>query len=406
MAKTPKPLNDTQLKTVKTDTEIRLNDGNNLSLFVRASKDKSKLSKTWQFLFTSPVTKKRTRKNIGSYPALSLAEARGKALYFHSLLEKGLDPFIYEKEQAEKEQQQKITVKAMAEIWKKKKAQEVTEKTLNNEYRRLELWLFPVAGDELVQNITLPKAIELVEPIYQAHPDTARKVIGYFVSIFDRAVSLGYLPYNPIANLKKEFRKVSPVNQPSIHYNELPKFLKALNLSNRMMRTKLLIEWQLLTMVRPAESVSVEWKEIDFEKGLWHIPAEKMKGKQGKKRPHIVPLSKQALEVLAEMRKYKCNSPFVFSHRLKRDEPCCSETANNAIKSIAGYKGKLTAHGIRSTARTFLTDAGVDHFVAEACLAHSTGSEVSRVYNRSNYLDARREAMQQWGDFVTECKKA
>lgn len=405
MAKLIKPLNDTQIRNLKTDRKIRLGDGNNLFLLATPSKSGKVISKIWQFLYTHPGTKKRLRKNIGAYPALSLGEARDMARNYHSLLNKGIDPFEYAKEQAIKEQQKQITVKAMAENWKQKKAQEVTGSTLENEYRRLELWLFPLFGDELISNIKLPKAIELLEPIHKVRPDTARKITGYFVNILDRAVALGYLDYNPIATLRKEFKKVAATNQPCIHYSELPDFLKSLNLSNRLMQTKFLIEWQLLTMVRPAEATNAEWSEIDFDEKLWHIPADKMKGKRGKKRDHIVPLSNQAIIILNELKKYRTGSPFIFTHRIKQNEPCCSETANNAIKSINGYKGKLTAHGMRSTARTYLTDIGTDHFVAEACLAHNIGSEVSRVYNRSDYLNARREAMQKWGDYVEQCKR-
>ncbi|SUB32817.1 prophage integrase [[Pasteurella] mairii] len=405
MAKSVKPLNDTQIKTVKSTKPIRLSDGNNLFLFINPSKNGKSLSKIWQFLYSHPKTKKRIRKNIGVYPTLSLRDAREIVRNYHSLLNQCIDPFEYAKEMEIKERQNQITVREMAENWKNKKAQEVLERTLENEYRRLELWLFPIFGDEMIKNITLPKAIELLEPIHQAHPDTARKITGYFVNILDRAVALGYLAYNPIANLKKEFKKVAAINQPCIHYSELPEFLKALNYSNRLMRTKLLVEWQLLTMVRPTEAVSVEWSEIDFHNRVWNIPALKMKGKKDKKLPHSVPLSTQAIMILEEMKKYCSGSSFIFPHRTDRNSPCSNETANNAIKSI-NYKGRLTAHGMRSTARTYLTDIGIDHFVAEACLAHRTGSEVSRVYNRSNYLEARREAMQKWGDYVEKCKKS
>ncbi len=402
MAKFIKPLTDTQLKKLKlSDKSYTLGDGNNLYIFV------SSKSKIWQFIYTHPTTKKRIKKNIGKYPAVSLAKAREKTISYLALLEDNIDPFEYAAEQAEQERKNAITVREMANIWKDKKKSEVLPATFKDLWQRLELWLFPTFGDVPIKDIKLAEVIKQFAPAYEIRPDTIRKVSRYFVSILDRAVILGYLNYNPLSSMKGEFRKPVATHQPAIHYAELSAFLSLLVKAHLNPLTKYLIEWQLLTMVRPAEAVQAEWHEIDFINKTWHIPAHKMKGLKDRKKPHIVPLSSQALALLEELKKYSLHSSYLFPSRLDHNKHYSSGSANVAIKRIdnGSYKGKFTSHGIRATARTYMTDIGIDHFVAEACLAHTTGNEVSRVYNRSNYLDARRSAMQKWGDYVEQCKK-
>ncbi|MDO4626593.1 MAG: tyrosine-type recombinase/integrase [Pasteurellaceae bacterium] len=403
MAKSIKPLTDSQIKKLKSaDKEFIVADGYNLYIVVTPSN-----TKLWRFIYSHPVTKKRIKKSIGRYPDVSLLRARDKARSYNSLLADNVDPCEYEQEQARKEEKRSITVRQMAEIWKAKKALDVLPYTLKDLWGRLELWLFPTFGELKITEINLTDVIGKFTPLYKERPDTVRKVIGHFISILDRAVFMGYLIYNPISSLKGEFKKPYGKNQPAIQYAELPTFMELLEKSRLFPETKLLIEWQLLTMVRACESVSVEWSEIDFEKKIWHIPAHKMKGLRDKKKPHSVPLSTQALLVLKEMKRMNYHgSPFVFPNRLNKQCHCSKGTANSAIKRIdnGSYVGKFTSHGMRSTARTYLTEIDIDHFVAEACLAHATGDTVSRVYNRSEYLERRREAMQKWGDYVERCK--
>ena len=128
---------------------------------------------------------------------------------------------------------------------------------------------------------------------------------------------------------------------------------------------------------------------------LWVIPADRMKAK----REHVVPLSKQALEILEVMRPISANRQYVFPSRNDSKQPMNSQTVNAALKRI-GYDGKLVAHGLRSIASTTLNEAGFNPDVIEAALAHSDKNEVRRAYNRSTYLDQRKELMEWWGNKV------
>lgn len=171
--------------------------------------------------------------------------------------------------------------------------------------------------------------------------------------------------------------------------------MRSLVMSNLSVPTRCLIEWQLLTLVRPSEASGARWAEIDLDAKLWTIPAERMKAK----REHIVPLSPQALDILEVMRPISNHREHVFPSRNDPKQPMNSQTANAALKRI-GYGGKLVAHGLRSIASTTMNESGLNADVIEAALAHSDKNEVRRAYNRSIYLDKRIELMNWWGAFV------
>jgi len=155
------------------------------------------------------------------------------------------------------------------------------------------------------------------------------------------------------------------------------------------------ILWQLLTIVRPSEAVTIAWREIDFDNSLWVIPPEKMK----MKREHAVPLCSQALAVLEQLRPVSGHREFVFPSIKEPRQPMHAQTANAAIKRM-GFSGELVAHGMRAIASTAMNEAGFNPDVVEAALAHLEKDEVRRAYNRSVYLKQRVELMQWWGDFV------
>lgn len=192
------------------------------------------------------------------------------------------------------------------------------------------------------------------------------------------------------------FEKPNKQNMPTLRPEELPKLMRSLIMSNLSVSTRCLIEWQLLTLVRPSEASGARWAEIDLDAKLWTIPAERMKAK----REHIVPLSSQALEILEAMKPISASREHVFPSRSDPKQSMNSQTANAALKRM-GYGGKLVAHGLRSIASTAMNEAGLNPDVIEAALAHSDKNEVRRAYNRSSYITHRIELMQWWGTFVT-----
>lgn len=209
------------------------------------------------------------------------------------------------------------------------------------------------------------------------------------------AVNTGLIDANPASGIGMAFEKPKKKNMPTLRPEELPKLMYSLSMSNLSVQTRCLIEWQLLTLVRPSEASGTQWKEIDFDAKLWRIPAERMKAK----REHIVPLSPKALDILEVMKTISAHREYVFPSRNDPQKPMNSQTANAALKRI-GYGGKLVAHGLRSIASTAMNEAEFNADVIESALAHSDKNEVRKAYNRSTYLEQRKNLMNWWSSFV------
>lgn len=167
------------------------------------------------------------------------------------------------------------------------------------------------------------------------------------------------------------------------------------------LQTRCVIEWQLLTLTRPSEAVGAKWEEINLDKKLWSIPAERMK----MDRPHNIPLSPQAIKILEIMKSINHKSEFVFpTARPPYNKPMSSQTANMAIKRM-GYKDKLVAHGLRALASTALNEQGFNYDVIESALSHVDKNAVRRAYNKAKYEHQKRIMLDWWGDFVEQASQ-
>ncbi|WP_386692516.1 MULTISPECIES: tyrosine-type recombinase/integrase [unclassified Lonepinella] len=356
------------------------------------------------YSYRQPVSKIIKRKSLGTTEQMSLDQAKETAIKFNILLSKGVDPLEYEEQQAKQEQRRRITLNEIALDWQEMKSKNLKPKTLSDQIARFHNHLFPILGDIAITEITLADAREKIKPIYDKTPHMGEKVARDLRSLGNHAVEMGVLDNNHLLLIKNSFQRPKSKNNKHIKAEELPEFMRRLANSNLQLQTRLLIEFQLLTMVRAKEIVTAEWADIDFNSACWHIPAGKMKG--GKKA-HDVPLSRQALAILKEMRQHTAQQKYVFAHRSEHGKHCSSGTATQAFKRALGYKGIMTPHGMRGLVRTYLSDKNITFYeVAEACLSHKHGDAVSKAYNKSTYYEQRQIVMQQWGDFVEQCKKA
>ncbi|MCX8616888.1 tyrosine-type recombinase/integrase [Gilliamella sp. B2923] len=167
------------------------------------------------------------------------------------------------------------------------------------------------------------------------------------------------------------------------------------------LQARCVIEWQLLTLTRPSEAVGARWGEINFNKKIWSIPAERMK----MDRPHNIPLLPQAIKILDIMKSINNKSEFIFpTARPPYNKPMNSQTANMAIKRM-GYKDKLVAHGLRALASTTLIEQGFNYDVIESALSHVDKNAVRRAYNKAEYEQQKRIMLDWWGDFVEQASK-
>lgn len=397
MARTTRPLTNTEVLRAKAVVkDLTLHDGDGLFLMVKTSG-----KKLWRFRYQRPATKQRTMMGLGAFPALSLADARGLRAEYLALLANGIDPQI----QAEiAEEQQQIALDSIfftvAANWFKLKSKSVTPDYAKDIWRSLDKDLFPAIGEIPVQQIKARTIVEALEPIKaRGALETVRRLVQRINEIMIYAVNTGLIDANPASGVGMAFEKPKKQNMPTLRPEELPKLMRSLVMSNLSVSTRCLIEWQLLTLVRPSEASGARWVEIDLDSKLWTIPAERMKAK----REHIVPLSPQALEILEVMKPISAHREFVFPSRNAPKQPMNSQTANAALKRI-GYGGKLVAHGLRSIASTAMNESGLNPDVIEAALAHSDKNEVRRAYNRTTYLEQRKELMNWWGSFISKNK--
>ncbi|EFE22352.1 site-specific recombinase, phage integrase family [Edwardsiella tarda ATCC 23685] len=393
MARTTRPLTNTEVLRAKAlEKDLTLHDGDGLFLIVKTSG-----KKLWRFRYQRPATKQRTMMGLGAFPALSLADARGLRADYLALLANGIDPQI-QAEAAEEKQQIALDsiFSKVAANWFQLKSKSVTPDYAKDIWRSLEKDVFPAIGETPVQQIKARTLVEALEPIKaRGALETVRRLVQRINEIMIYAVNTGLIDANPASGVGMAFEKPKKQNMPTLRPEELPKLMRSLVMSNLSVQTRCLIEWQLLTLVRPSEASGTRWAEIDLDSNLWTIPAERMKAK----REHIVPLSPQALEILEIMKPISAHREYLFPSRNDPKQPMNSQTANAALKRI-GYGGRLVAHGLRSIASTSLNEAGFNPDVIEASLAHTDKNEVRRAYNRSTYLEQRKELVVWWGEFV------
>lgn len=398
MARQTKPLSAKEIDAAKPkQSDYVLYDGDGLELLV-----KSNGSKLWSFRYIRPLTKKRAKKSLGSYPAVSLADARSYRLEARTLLAKQIDPQDHHKEQVRNSLEAKTnTFQLVAERWWEVKKSTVTEDYGNDIWRSLERDVFPTIGDISVTDIKAHILVQAIQPVQaRGALETVRRLCQRINEVMIYAQNTDLIDAVPSINIGKAFEKPKKKNMPSIPPDQLPKLMQTMRTANIILPTRCLFMWQLLTISRPAEAAEARWDEINFETKEWKIPAARMK----MNREHTVPLSDAALAILELMKPLSGNREFIFPSRIKPTQPMNSQTVNAALKR-AGFGGILVSHGLRSIASTALNEQGFPPDVIEAALAHVDKNEVRRAYNRSDYLEQRRLMMQWWADFIEEADR-
>ncbi|HDG7829601.1 integrase domain-containing protein [Klebsiella pneumoniae] len=393
MARITRPLTNNEiLKAKPREKDFTLHDGDGLFLLIKTTG-----KKLWRFRYQRPGSSSRTNLSLGSYPALTLAVARQIRDQHLATLAQGMDPQQQQELASEQRQIELDSIfSTVAANWFQIKSRSVTEDYAKDIWRSLDKDVFPTIGSIPVQEIKARTIVEALEPIKaRGALETVRRLVQRVNEIMIYAVNTGLIDANPASGVGMAFEKPKKQNMPTLRPEELPRLMRSLVMSNLSVATRCLIEWQLLTLVRPSEASGARWAEIDLGAKLWTIPAERMKAK----REHIVPLSPQALEILEVMKPISAHREHIFPSRNDPKQSMNSQTANAALKRI-GYGGRLVAHGLRSIASTALNEAGFNADVIEAALAHSDKNEVRRAYNRSTYLNKRLELMAWWGRFV------
>ena len=388
-------LSELKIKSAKPDEkDYVLFDGGGLQMRVRSNG-----SKLWNFNYRHPVTKKRINMGLGTFPEVSLAQARKGSIAAREILAQGIDP----KEQRDavlqaKHAETEHTFQNVATEWFELKKDAVTPAYAEDIWRSLTLHVFPDLATTQISAISAPQVINLLRPLEtKGSLETVKRLSQRLNEIMTYGVNSGLIHANPLSGIRSVFKKPKKKNMAALAPDELKELMVAIANASIKRTTRCLIEWQLNTMTRPAEAATTRWADIDFEKKIWTIPAERMK----KRRIHIIPLTEQALGLLEAIKPWSGNREYVFPADRDPRTHCNSQTANMALKRM-GFEGRLVSHGMRSMASTILNEQGWDSELIEVALAHVDKDEVRAAYNRADYIERRRPMMAWWSEHIQQ----
>jgi integrase len=389
------PLTDVKVRNAKpAQKPIRVWDRDGLYLEVSPAG-----GKLWRFKYRFQGKEKVLA--FGKWPAVSLLDARKGCSDARKLLAASKDPGAAK--QAEKRQTKHAAAnsfEAVAREWYTKQSQIWKQRHAADVLRRLENNLFPEIGDKPIAAINAPALLAALRKVEsRAAYDLAHRMLGVAGQVFRYAVATGRAERDPSADLRGALTPHKPRNQAAVKPDELPDLLRAIDTYRTIgdLQTELALRVLCLTFVRTNELIGAKWFEfadLDGKAPTWNIPAERMK----MKAEHLVPLSRQAVEIIRDLRAIAGDSEYVLPGR-NRDKPISNNTLLFALYRL-GYKGKMTGHGFRAVASSMLNEAGYRPDVIERQLAHKEPNKIRSAYNRAEYLPERRAMMQQWADMV------
>lgn len=335
---------------------------------------------------------------LGVYPHISLADARERRDQARKLLAHGSDPAEAKKEAKRIIiQKQQNTFEMIAREWHENRLDKWTAPHARKIMKRLETHVFNRIGTRPIADITTPDLLPVMRKIEEQGGEIAHRMLQICGQVFTYAVVTGRATVNPAASLRGALKPVVKNNHAYIKPNELAEYFRNLEGYDGSPQTKLALRFLLLTFVRTGELRGAAWAEIDFDKAEWRIPAERMKMKE----THIVPLSRQAIGILNELKPLTGQWRYVFPNQHKPSGQMSENTILYALYRM-GYHSRATGHGFRSTASTVLNEHGFPPDVIERQLAHGERDKVRAAYNHAQYLPERRQMMQWWADYLDE----
>ena len=388
----PKSLSDAAVRNAKAKAKsYKMSDGDGLFLLVMPSG-----SKYWRLKYF--FANKEKLLALGVYPEVTLTDARERRLQARKLLAAGKDPGETKKEAkrliVEKHEN---TFEVVAREWHQNRQAKWTPLYAKKTLSRLEAHVFVRLGTRPIADITPQELLSAMRKVEERGVDIAHRALQICGQVFTYAVITQRATTNPAVALRGALTPVVKKNHAYIKPNELQEYLKILEGYGGEPQTKLALKYLLLTFVRTGELRGAEWSEIDFDKAEWRIPAERMKMRD----PHIVPLSRQAVAILKELKPITGQWKFVFPNQHK-PSGCMSENTILYALYRMGYHSRATGHGFRSTASTILNENGFPADVIERQLAHGERNKVRAAYNHAQYLPERRKMMQWWADYLDE----
>ncbi|MBT2298234.1 tyrosine-type recombinase/integrase [Pseudomonas fluorescens] len=402
-------LSDTTVRQARiTGNDYTMGDTDGLALNVTA-----RGGKIWRFRYYWAGVQKRM--SLGSYPQISLKEARARRDGARALVAQGINPYEYRKQQRRAVRfAAEHTFEAVFNQWvefRRLSLKEGRQSTLSQILRIFNKDVLPTLGGRSIYDINRHDLLDLLSRIEQRKAlTTAEKCRTWFNQLFRYAlVKIEGLEHNPASDLDVVALPKPPVtHNPFLRMDELPALMAALRNYGGANQTRLGLRLLLLTGVRTGELRLATPDQFDLEKRLWVIPAEVVKQlqlamrKPGKQTqnvpPYIVPLSVQALEIVRYLLEQVVPAQrYLFAHRSDLSKRISENTLNGALRRM-GYADQLTGHGMRATISTALNEIGYPKVWVDAQLSHADPDKVSAAYNHAEYVEQRRTMMQDWAN--------
>jgi len=401
MPKRIAPLSEVKVRSAKQlEKPYKLYDGGGLYLLVTPSG-----GKLWHFKYRADGKEKKL--TFGSYPDVSLTTARDKRDEARRLIASGIDPGEAKKKQQELDEITRLTFSEIALEWHASKRSEWSESHAQKLLRRLELDVFPYIGNKPIAEIRTPELATILERVAIRTLETAHRLKIACDMVFRYAVLKGKCEQNPAASLLGLLPTVKPKHMAApTDPKKVAELLKAIDGYSGAFVTKCALRLAPLLFARPGELRKAEWAEfsLDAADGAvpeWNIPGSKMK----MKKPHLVPLSLQAVEILLQLRKVTGNGKYVFVGHRSPDRCMSENTVNQALRSMGFTGEEIVGHGFRAMARTMLHEIlKFNPDAIEAQLAHAVPDRLGAAYNRTQHIEERKEMMQAWADYLDTLK--
>lgn len=404
-------LTDTQCRNAKPkEKPYKLADGKGLYLEVKPNG-----TKAWRYRFelSREGQRKESMFAIGDYTYVSgketeeeaqirrnggcftSAEARKERDRARSLVKQGMNPAHNRQlDRIQRENESANTFEAVARKWVALRDwEEITKKKRLNMLERV---VFPSIGMLPVRQV---KPVHILDILKKADKDNGLSVKDEakrtMSAVFEFAIANLLAETDPVYPVRKALPSNKTQHKRPLTKEEIGEFLGGLKGYERNFQVVAAFKFMWLTLCRPNEALGARWSEVDLEAGIWRIPAERMK----KRKEHVVPLPKQAIEVLEGMKKFTGHRLHVFPHRDKRDEAMTGHALNQAIKNM-GWSKRYSPHATRTTGSTHLNEMGFAADWIERQLAHAEPNAVRRTYNHADHQADRKGMMQKWADML------
>lgn len=385
-------LTDTKIRSLKPKSKVyRVADTNGLCIEMRPAG-----SKIWRYRYRFAA--KANMLTLGEYPAVTLAQARAERDRHRALLKAGSNPAqVVRIQRAVQIEKAGNTFGVVAAELLEKRARKLTPGSVVRERRLLERDLGGLLGDMPIHEITAPLLLVALRKIEDRGAiETAHRARAAASLVFRYAIATGRAVGNPAADLigaltSTQTKHFASITEPK----DVQKLLNAIWGYQGSPVVLAALKLSALLFVRPGELRHARWADINFEKAEWRYTTSKTK------TPHIVPLARQSVEILHEVRPFARRSEYVFPGVRSISKPISENTINAALRYLGFDNSEMTAHGFRAMARTLLDEElGFRPDFIEHQLAHAVRDPLGRAYNRTSHIDERTKMMQAWADYL------